>query len=225
MMRLSEWMNLLVLCVFAAVWMLATPARSNAGLLENITLTNMDLSYTSGTLVLQEIHADKAVMSTEGESIISDNVTIRMPQEKITVESPLFRYYFATPKLDEENIVQTEPSKEELMKWREDLARIGAMPTIRDASRGDFVLADPNQKKWLTIDMGEQGKLKCRNLIWSERYQKFISIGQFEQVGEVDGDVIETTGSAFTTNRNFSVWHYPVVDGQPVTMKFKGTAE
>lgn len=170
---------------------------------KEFSFIDLNITTTSGTLVLQSIDSTVAQVVNDGTTIEARDVKIEIPQVETNsvaqVSAPYCLYYFQAPPLN------TEAGRDEAMRMQDELIETNQIATF---GRDDMFLFDPEDKVPIKISLGTNREILCRNLYWSESAKRFISGGFFSQTIPLNGDVIQITGNGFMANSDFSSVEY-----------------
>lgn len=197
----------------------ATLPAQDTSILSAIRITDMELRYTSGTQLLQDVRAESARLAPGAHAVDAEGIDVRIldpeTEREVLIASPFARFYHQA---EIATIEERDLSNDELLALREDVASFS--PEGRDltvARRGDFLLLDPEGGMGVEADLGEDSSLDATTLYWSETWQRFLALGPFTQTMRGEGSRIAVNGTAFQTSRTFSMWHYPVMDEDDLT--------
>lgn len=184
----------------AAVALLAFLHLIGLGSVSAIEMTKVDLTTTSGTLLLQRMFSEEAVLSQDGTHVFAKQISLTM-------------------RIGRDQMVRAEaPEGLVIVGGREMAKRPTAEIPYRDilsynsnfenaAAPGDILL--DGKGKPTVASIGDTGKLSSEKLVWSDRYERFIIPAIFSQEGAVGSDGRMTvTGSAMATDQSFMQWTY-----------------
>lgn len=212
----------LALFVAAEIPVLATDT-----ILGRVRLTDLELRQTSGTVLLQDIRAKSARLAPGSLAIDADDIDVRIfdsdTDRMVRILSPFARLYHHA----EDAVVEDrDPTDDELVEVREHIRAFS--PDDRDlpfASRNDFILLDPEGGLGIEVDFGDEGELDAQTIYWSERWQRFLSLGPFRQRVTDEEGTLEVRGNAFFTSRTFADWEYREFEDELITFDIIPSAE
>lgn len=197
--------------------------------IDDILITGLEVLQTSGTLVVRQLNAGKAVLDKADGSLLTEDVTMTIrssdrPDDEIVVSCPASRYYFSGEELDLEPGFSKAPTAKEMRAIRRELsASPGDVPSLANPARGDVVLVSPAGGFGVRAAMGDRGGLEAENLVWSARHQRFLTAGPFLQTLRLpEGGTVKTAGGGFATDQAFSEWTYFALDADAIQFDLKG---
>lgn len=165
-------------------------------------MRNWDLLVHQGSEQVQHATADEAVLSEDGEKLLAENIILRARMDdeggQLRARSPRGTVILG-------GLTPLEADKEHFPTYDEVVGYLDLFEFR--AFHGDMLLdgVDGNT----IAEIGEDGLLTSRYLIWSERFDRFLSPTTFTQVSNLeDGGVIEITGGALSIDSEFRDWTY-----------------
>jgi len=199
----------------------------------NIVLRDVDILCTSGTMTLQRVRAQAAVVSEDGASILGDDVTLEMIAEEtgeaVRARCPKGRYYFAGQRPD--RAMRDNPPTLDLQTvegWSREVGsqRTARQPGVTGALRGDVLLTSVQGGDPVQLAVGERGFLRTDALYWSERYQRFAVLSPFTQTA-VTGDRSELRirGDMCATDPQFREWSYFTAGDDAGEITYSGSGQ
>lgn len=181
----------------------------------NMRMTGLDLSTTSGTLELQRVKADRAVMSDDGLSIITERLSLQ-------TASP----GSGTVKAEAETGVVViggaghDPKDNRSVYSMAEILAFGNSFNEK-ARRGDMLLESKDSD--IIANVADRGAITSRRVVWSDELDRFFLPGFFRQEASTDaGSRLSISGSVMTVDRTFTRWQYYAPPGEPTRIEFDG---
>ncbi len=189
-----------------------------AGAAGAITMRNWDLLVHQRGDQVQHATAAEAVLSEDGERILASDVLLRArmgEESRLRARAPQGIFVIG-------GIVPLEQDKQHIPSYREVVGYL----RFFDAGgfHGDLLLDGVDGDTVAELD--EEGLLTSRYLIWSERYDRFLSPSDFRQTSTLDdGGAVEIRGGALSVDRDFRDWTYFGGDEEPVMLTYEAPPE
>lgn len=221
----------LAVCLVTAFFSMLAKVGAQTEFLEGARITGIELTYTSGTVVLQKLTAEKSVVAEDARSILNKDVSIEINSletgEPVYVKSPFARYYYAGKTNARQAPYPFDRRPPRGLMAALSTARIekydsSGAPATGNPSKGDILLSSEDGGMDVEADLGERGVLRAATLVWSEEWKRFLAPGPFVQESRMEGGVLRVTGNGFAADRNFTDWWYLVESDTPMEFVFEG---
>ncbi len=177
-------------------------------------MSNWDLLVHQRGEQVQHATAAEAVLSEDGERIIASDVILRARMDgenQLRARAPKGTIVIGgiVPRQEEKGHY---PSYQEIMTYLQ----------LFDARgfHGDMLLdGDDGETE---AELAGEGSLTSRYLIWSERYDRYLSPSRFRQFSNLEnGARIEIEGGALSVDRDFRDWTYFGGEEEPVVLTYE----
>ncbi len=190
-------------------------ATAHAQKFQNLVVTGVDLKTTSGTLVVQRVTAEEAVMSDDGLRVITSKLQLTsfLDDEggKIKATAPGGEIVVGGEKIVWEPSIP-KPDYFSIKYYGTEFSTSGA--------RGDVLLVG-NDEEDVVAEIGERATVNAPALIWSKRHNRFLVPRPFDQVGVIgSGDEIHISAAALSADEFFHEWIYYTAEDESIVIEY-----
>lgn len=169
--------------------------------MDQIRLTQVTLSVTSGTLELQHVNAKEAFMADRASKVVVSDLDIEAAEPgrpTIKAQAEQGTIVIGAPKARETDRVHP-PTQAQILAYGRDFESL--------AANGDIMLSGVTKPASGRVD--NQGSIESNRIIWSDKYDRVIIPEPFKQEGKgKDGSTVYVEGAALSVDRGFTNWEY-----------------
>lgn len=175
---------------------------------QDLRLTGIDLTATSGTLELHRVRAATAVLNSTSTQILTDELEFVANAGE---RGPLVaRADYGFVAVDGTRPPSAEPlprpSFDEILEYRRRFTQ--------EATYGDVLLDGRDGQA--EAKLGQESAILSKEIIWSEHYGRILIPEQFQQLSSMaDGGQFKATGVGLSVDREFNQWTYFGDDENP----------